>query len=75
MLEGRKVKISYKPLWRLLLEKDMSKMDLLSVTKISTCTLSKLSKNEPLKIDTIKKICEAMNCSIENVIEFLPEEK
>jgi DNA-binding Xre family transcriptional regulator len=54
--EGRKVKISYKPLWRLLLEKDMSKMDLLSVTKISTCTLSKLSKNEPLKIDTIENL-------------------
>lgn len=69
------MKISYKPLWRMLLEKDMSKMDLLSVTKISTYTLSKLSKNEPLKIDTIKKICEAMNCNIENVIEFLPEEK
>lgn len=69
------MKISYKPLWRQLLEKDMSKMDLLNAAKISTCTLSKLSKNEPLKIDTIKRICEAMNCSIENVIEFLPEEK
>ena len=62
--------VSYKPLWRLLVEREMSKMDLLYVSGISTCTLSKLSKNQPIKLDTIMKICTALECQLYDVVEF-----
>ena len=62
--------VSYKPLWRLLVEREMSKMDLLHVSGISTCTLSKLSKNQPIKLDTIMKICTALECQLYDVVEF-----
>lgn len=65
------MQISYKPLWRLLLEKNMNKMDLLHTTEISTCTLAKLGKNKPVKLDILLKICEALDCPIEAIIEFI----
>lgn len=69
------MKISYKPLFRLLLEKDMEKMDLLKATKISTTTttLSKLGKNEPVKLEMLMRICDQLNCRIENVVEFVED--
>ena len=69
-LRGVYMKISYKPLFRLLLERDMSKMDLLKAAEISTTTLSKLGKNESIKLETIMKICVALNCRIEDVVDF-----
>lgn len=67
------MKISYKPLFRFLLEKDMGKMDLLKATKISTTTLSKLGKNEPVKLEMLMRICDQLNCRIENVVEFVED--
>ncbi len=67
------MKISYKPLWRELLERDMTKMDLRQATGISSCTLAKLGKNEAVKLDMLIKICEALNCRIEDVVELVDE--
>lgn len=67
------MKISYKPLFRQMLEKDMKKMDLLNLTGISTTTLAKLGKNESIKLDMLMKICEALHCRIEDVVEFVEE--
>ena len=64
------MKISYKPLWRQLVEKNMSKMDLLYASNISACTLAKFGKNEPVRLDILIKICETLNCDIKDVIEF-----
>jgi putative transcriptional regulator len=67
------VKISYKPLMRQLLERDMGKMDLLRVADISTTTLSKLSKNQPVKLEMLMKICSVLHCRIEDVVEFVDD--
>lgn len=67
------MKISYKPLWRQLVENNMSKMDLLHASKISACTLAKFSKNEPVRLEILMRICESLNCRIENVVEFIHE--
>lgn len=64
------MKISYKPLMRQLLERDMGKMDLLRAADISTTTLSKLSKNQPVKLEMLMKICSALDCRIEDVVVF-----
>ena len=69
------MKISYKPLFRQLLELDMKKMDLLRTAKISTSTLAKLGKNEPVKLEMLMRICQALHCRIEDVVEFLEGEE
>ncbi|NLA77195.1 MAG: helix-turn-helix transcriptional regulator [Clostridiales bacterium] len=67
------MKISYKPLMRQLLERDMGKMDLLRAADISTTTLSKLGKNQPVKLEMLMKICAVLHCRIEDVVEFVEE--
>ena len=67
------MKLSYKPLFRQLLERDMGKMDLLKAADISTSTLAKLGKNEPIKLEMLMKICSALHCRIEDVVEFVEE--
>lgn len=69
--------ISYKPLFRLLLEKDMKKTQLKNEIGISNAVLAKMGKNEYVSMATIDKICTYFHCPIENVIEFIddPESK
>ncbi|MDD4492953.1 MAG: helix-turn-helix transcriptional regulator [Eubacteriales bacterium] len=67
------MKISYKPLMRQLLERDMGKMDLLRAASLSTTTLSKLGKNQPVKLEMLMKICTVLHCRIEDVVEFVEE--
>lgn len=62
--------ISYKPLFRLLLEKDMTKTQLRETVGFSTVTLAKISKNEYISLEIIEKICKHLNCKIEDVIEI-----
>ena len=69
------MKISYKPLFRQLLELDMKKMDLLRTAKISTSTLAKLGKNETVKLEMLVRICQALHCRIEDVVEFMEGEE
>lgn len=61
--------ISYKPLFRLLLEKNMTKTQLRIAVGFSSTTLAKLSKGEYISLETIENICKYLNCKIEDVIE------
>lgn len=63
--------ISYKPLFRLLLERDMTKTQLRNSVGFSSATLAKMSKNEYISMETLDNICKYLNCNIENVIEFI----
>ena len=65
--------ISYKKLWKLLIDKDMKKKDLQSKANISWTTITKMSKNEKVSLDMLMKICEALDCNIGDVIEFVPD--
>lgn len=67
------MKISYKKLWHVLLDKNMTKQDLRRVTGISTTTVQKLTKNESVGIDIILRICEKLNLQIDDVVEFVEE--
>lgn len=61
--------ITYEKLWKLLVDKHLTKTDLLSLCGISSRTLSKLSKNENVNSDTLLKICEALDCGIADIME------
>lgn len=54
--------ISYKPLQKLLIDKDIKKQDLLKMTGISSATMAKLNTNEYVSLEVIDKICSALNC-------------
>ena len=64
--------ISYKPLFILLIEKNMTKTQLRELVGFSTATLAKMSKNEYISMETLDNICSYLNCKIENIIEFIP---
>lgn len=64
--------VNYNRLWHLLIDKGMKKKDLRKAAGISTNTLAKLSKNENVSTSIIAKICEALNCNVEDVMEFVP---
>ncbi len=64
--------ISYKPLFKLLLEKNMTKTQLRESLGFSKGTLAKMSKNEYVSLEIINNICTFLNCKIEDVIEHIP---
>lgn len=60
--------ISYKPLWHLLVEKEMSKKDLKEAAKITNNVIARMGKDAYVNLETIEKICLALNCNVEDVI-------
>ncbi len=62
--------VSYDPLWKLLIDKKMKKLDLCSEVGISTATLAKMGKNEYIALAILDKICCSLQCNIEDVVEI-----
>ena len=67
--------VSYKKLWKLLIDHDMKKKDLAKVADISNYTITKMSKGENVTVDTLTKICTALNCDIADIMELVPDEE
>lgn len=65
------MKISYKKLWKLLIDKDMLKKDLAIKAGISNTSIAKLSKNENVNTDILLKICIALDCDISDMMEVV----
>ena len=66
--------VSYKKLWKLLIDKDMKKKDLRIATGITTTALAKLGKNEHVNTEILAKICKVLECNIEDLVEVVAEE-
>lgn len=62
--------VSYNGLWKLLIDKNMKKMDLVERVGISSSTLAKLSKGEVVSIPVMEKICEELNCDFGDIINY-----
>jgi DNA-binding Xre family transcriptional regulator len=62
--------ISYKKLWKLLIDRDMKKKDLREAAGISTASMAKLGKNENVNTDILIKVCKALNCDISDIMEI-----
>ena len=65
--------LSYKPLWHTLINKNIKKLELCQIAGISTATLAKLGKNENINTDIINRICGALNCRVDEVVEYVSE--
>ena len=62
--------ISYKKLWKLLIDRNMKKSDLIRQADISNYVLSKMSHNENVNAETLAKICKALNCGFDDIMEI-----
>ncbi|MGM9890753.1 MAG: helix-turn-helix domain-containing protein [Floccifex porci] len=67
--------VSYKRLFKILIEKDLKKTEFAKLIGIGQNTLAKLSKNEYVSMEVLVKICRGLDCSIEEIMEILPERK
>lgn len=67
--------VSYKPLWRILVEREISKRELASLAGISANTMTKLNKNEEVSMTILNKLCSALGVSYGDIIEYIPTEK
>ena len=62
--------LSYKKLWKLLIDRDMNKTDLINLTGISQSTVAKLSKGKNVNTEILDRICEKLKCDISDIVEF-----
>lgn len=63
------LEISYNRLWKLLIDKGINKTQLKAAAGLSSSTISKMGKNEQISMDSMLKICKALNCDIGDIVE------
>lgn len=68
------MKFSYKKLWKLLIDKDMKKNDLIQAAGISKSSITKLVHDENITTDVLLKICVALKCDLSDIVEIIDEE-
>ncbi len=68
------MQVSYKKLWKMLIDKDMKKKDLQADAGISWASVTKLSKGETVSMEVIMKICKTLNCNIGDIMDLIPDE-
>lgn len=67
------MKISYNKLWKLLIDNNMQKTDLIKKVNISSNVLARMGKNEPISMESMEKICKYFNVNIGDIVEFIEE--
>jgi len=67
--------VSYNKLWKLLVDKKMSKADLRRAVEISPNTMTKLRRDEEVSMAVLKRICEYLECNIGDICDFIPASK
>lgn len=65
------MRISYKKLWKMLIDREMKKKDLAELVEISTTSIAKLGRNENVNTDILLKICRALKCDISEIMEIV----
>lgn len=67
--------VCYKKLWKLLIDKNMNKTELRMASGITTTALAKLGRDENVNTEVLAKICQTLDCKIEDIMELVPEDK
>ncbi len=68
-------KFSYKPLWKLLIDREISKQKLRELTGLSPASISKLTRGQNVNTDVLLSICDALDCRIEEIVEVVSEQE
>ena len=67
--------VSYKKLWKLLIDKDMKKRQLMVAAKLSPSIITSLNQDQSVTTNTLVKICNALDCGVEDIMEIIPDKK
>lgn len=67
--------VSYKKLWKLLIDKEMNKTDLRLATGLSTTTLARLSKDELVTMDVLVRVCKTLECNVGDIMDVVLDEE
>ena len=67
--------VSFKRLFKLMIDRDLKKKDLLELASIGNSTMTKLANDENVTMEVIAKICTALNCEMSDIVEILSDEK
>ena len=73
--EGVPLKYSYNKLWKLLIDKGLTKTDMRRMAGVSTNVIAKLGRNEPVSMNTLSKICTTLVCGVDDIVEIISEKK
>ena len=73
--KGTAMEVSYKKLWKILIDKDMKKKDLQAEAGISWASVTKRSKGETVSMEVLMKVCKTLNCDIGDIMELIPTEE
>ena len=73
--KGTAMEVSYKKLWKILIDRDMKKKDLQAKAGISWASVTKLSKGETVSLEVLMKVCKTLNCDIGDIMELIPTEE
>lgn len=74
-IRGEHMIVSYKKLWKLLIDRNLKKRDLCYMAGISSASVAKLTKGENVQTDVLVKICTVLSCGIEDIMEILPKQE
>ena len=67
--------VCYNKLWKILIDRGMSKTELIKSAKISTNAMAKLGKNEDVRVNILEKLCTSLDCKLDDIVEFVPDSK
>ncbi|MEG1578681.1 MAG: helix-turn-helix domain-containing protein [Oscillospiraceae bacterium] len=65
---------SYKPLWTLLIQRDMKRTDLLKLAGLTSNALARMGKGEPTTMDNLGRICDALHCRLDEIVAYVPDD-
>ena len=65
--------ICYNKLWKMLIDKKMTKTQLCKLAKVSTNAVAKMGRDEDVRVETLVKICGVLNCTIDDIMEIIPD--
>ncbi len=65
----------YNKLWKLLIDKNMMKKDLMAKTSMTSSTMAKLGKNQAVSMDVLARICKALDCNIGDIVDIINDER
>ena len=64
---------SYSKLWKILIDKKMMKKDLMAKATITSSTMAKMGKDQPVSMEVLGRICEALDCNIGDIVDYIKE--
>lgn len=68
------MKLSYNKLWKLLIDKNMLKKDLMAKTNLTSSTMAKMGKDLPVNMGVLARICKALNCNIGDIVDVINDD-